>query len=308
VSFARYYKPACRVVAGGIEVLNLDGEGLRIAFTVTRTLSPQPDVARVAIWGLSLERRRAIREIHKLTGALPLEVYAGWDGVAPRIFSGQGTRPQIDLSDDASRPALIVEAGDGVDGYSSAILEFTTYAITVLELVTLYAAPALVEPVAGETARTFPSSTVKVSATAIQTLNAAAGASVGTFDNGYAFSGTARELMNEVCRTIGAKWWIADGILEVVPARSPLPLPALLLAPPVLFDHVTSEDLGDLTGRAALEPTAVPGRLLIAQDANGVPYGDPSYRFEALTFTGDTQVGPWAMSFVARSTVGSVTL
>lgn len=306
MTFVRYYKPACRVVAAGIEVINLDGSGLRIAFEVTRTLESRPDVARVRVWGLSLERRIAIREVHRLTGALPLEIHAGWDLIALPLFIGQGTRVSIDLGTDYSRPTLEVEAGDGVEGYSGATLEFATLGITVLELVQNYAAPALVEPVPGLPAQTFPSNTVRLSPDAIATLSAASGASVGTFANGYVFSGSARDLMDEICRTIGARWWIANGIMEVVPARAPSSGQALVLRPSSgLLAHAKGDDLDGIRCRALLDPAALPGRLFIPQTDLGVPIGEPAYRVEAVTFTGDTDAGPWSMDLVGR---GGLTL
>lgn len=302
MTFPRYYRPACRVVAAGLEIVNLDGEGLRIKFDVTRTLQSTPDVARLQVWGLSRERKVTIREVHRLTGALPLEIWAGWDLVPLLLFTGQGVRVTVDLSDDMSQPGLIVEAGDGIDGYSSAILEFATYGITLAELVTNYAAPALVEPVPGLPAVTFPSSTLKVSPTAIATLNAAGAVTLGTFTQGYAFAGTGRELMDEICRTIGAKWWISNGILEVLSVREAIPGPALILRPSSgLLAHSLVEDLGDFSGRALLDPAAVPGRLIVPQDDNGVPLGEPAYRLEEVRFAGDTRTGPWSMDLVARS-------
>ncbi len=133
------------------------------------------------------------------------------------------------------------------------------------------------------------------------TLSAASGASVGTFTNGYVFSGPARELMDEIARTISAKWWIANGILEVMAARAVISGDALVLRPSTgLLAHASGDDVDGFRCRALLDPAALPGRLFVAQDDLGVPLAEPAYRIEAVSFEGDTDAGPWAMEIVGR--------
>jgi hypothetical protein len=301
MTFARYYKPAVMVVAAGVQVVNLDDEGLRIEFDVVRSATPSPDTCRIRIHGLSLPRRLAIREAHRVLGALPLQVHAGWDRVAKQIFTGLGTRVVVDVTLDG--PGLVeVEAGDGAEGYSAAVLEFSTFGITPLELVQLYCAPALVEPIPGLTARTFPSATVLLSPNAIAVLTAAGATTVGTFANGYAFSGMARDLMDEVCRTCGARWWIADGVLEVVVRGAPVPGPAIVVSPSTGLIIAKPIDLDGIAVEALLEPDALPGRLLVVLDELGAPVGESAYRIEASRMIGDTAPGgSFRMSLAARA-------
>lgn len=300
MTFARYYKPACRVVAAGVEVVNLDDEGLRVAFDVTRSTTSTPDTCRVQIFGLSLPRRLAIREAYRALRALPLELHVGWDRIPRRLFVGLGATVSVDVTRHGSAGVEVV-AGDGAEGYSTAVLEFATFGITPAELVELYAAPALVEPIPGIPASTLPSATVLISPGARATLEAAGAATIGVFEDGYAFSGMARDLLDEVCRTIGARWWIADGVLEVVSKGAPLPGPAFVITPAqgLLQPHPIDDD--GIAVDALLDPSAVPGRSMVVLDELGVPIGEPLYRIETGRYVGDMHPGATPrMSLVAR--------
>ncbi len=289
ITASRLFKPAAIVTLSGQKVVNINGDGLRLAFEVRRTLTSSPDIAKASIYNLSQIRRAAMQSAFDETGLSILEVSAGYDRVPIRIFRGNVRRL---LASTRNGPDMITiaEADDGGDALSDVTLAGTTGALSSTgmnadTMITVaLAALANATPVPQLITRHASVGVALASVLPVATVSLFTTVSVGS----------VRELIDQAARVLGVRWWLRDG--ELFMARRNQPTDALAVDLP--RSHWLSELNQDGSGLARLsafmDPNVVPGRLILLEKK--------PYRCEATTQRGDMRGGPWSVAMVLRRT------
>lgn len=184
-------------------------EGLRVTFSVKRTLKPEPNAAEVTITNLSRDTRARIRTGSRLT------LVAGYEGNAAVIFVGDVRTVQsvVEGPDVTTK----ITAGDGDTAYRQAVVSESFAPGTTLE--------NMVGKMAGALGID--------SARAVQRMKekGAAPGGLGAFANGYSANGKASTVLTRVLAAGGLSWSIQDGELVILGPQEVTPGQAVLLKP-----------------------------------------------------------------------------
>lgn len=138
---------------------------------------------------------------------------------------------------------------------------------------------------------------------------------VGTFDNGYAFAGPAKDALEEVCRRFDLEWSVQDGAVQVVAAGGTTSEPVILLSadsglignPERLTYKVTdltnprkrTKAQADWRVRSLLHPDLNPARKLRLESID--VKGD--FSIETLKHAGDTHGDDWLSEVEVKALV-----
>lgn len=299
----RLYKPAVSVTLAGVTVTNgiagtfgEKGRGPRIAFSVSRSMTPTPDSGEVSIYGLALERRKAIEALHGETGRTNLSISLGYDGVALAMFSGdvRELRGRVRLGGDT---ATMATADDGGDALSEVLLPgLSTAGLTPGQMIDAALAAMAAPPLT-------PTSAGGILVVKHPTASAviASGPQSASIYNVVSI-GRARDLIDEAARILGARWWVRDGQLFM--ARRGVPTDGLAVqVPPDRWLTEPSEDgEGVVRFSTLLDPMLVPGRQVRLL---GWPQAGATtvLRVEQGTYKGDTDVAqPFSAALACRRT------
>lgn len=289
ISFGRLFKPAVFVSVAGVEVANMDNDGLRVAFTVNRSMTSTPDSADVTICGLAPERMIGMQQTFGETGRAKLVVRSGYDGAVADLFRGdiREMKTNVRLAEDR---AVRVVADDAGDALAEALVSASTLGLTAENMIDL-AIAALAR--AGATITKHPSVDVAVAAVVQSRVS-------------YTFVsiGQASQLLDEAARILGVRWFIRDG--QLCMARRGLPIDGLSIALP--WDHLTAEPMLDGSGlihfSTFLDPNITPGRqVVLGQEGfarTPEPWAHQPLRVESVIYQGDTESGPWQAAVTAR--------
>lgn len=291
ITFARYFKPACVVTIAALVLTNIDGEGLRVAFTVDRTMTREPDTARVVVYNLGEAERQAAGRLFAETGRTKVTLAAGYDGVTIPLFAGDVRKLRTDRRAGPDRMTEI-QADDSGDAISDVIFaevpgagagaKITTTGMTAQNMIdaALAAFATYGEPIVAH-----PSVAAAIAAVAP--------AATQTF--AVVHVGKATELIDQAARVLDVRWWIADGQLFM--ARRGLPTdPQLSIV--LDADRLLAEPDSDGSGlwriTSLFDPNILPGRQIVV---NGIPM-----RVEATQHGGDTRASgaPWSVACTAR--------
>lgn len=259
-------------------------EGLRIAFTIERTLKPEPNPATITVYNLSESSRALLRE-----RPLSVTLEAGYDGQLARAFSGDVTF----ATTDHEGPDLVtkIQAGDGARALRGARVNRTFRAGTD--------ARTAVKELAGSMGLNIPTSLAEVDELRAQ------------FASGISLEGPSHAEMTRLLKSKGIDWSVQDGSLAVYRARDHRN------DPPILFTTEAGERLTEglriigspqegaptketkvpsLRFKAQLYPQLVPGMRveLRSREVRGV------FRAERVSHTGDTASGEWCTEVEAK--------
>lgn len=122
---------------------------------------------------------------------------------------------------------------------------------------------------------------------------------------GYSFSGTVRDLLNEITADAGLTWSIQDNELQIYPKKDRIRTQAVVISPEtgLLGDLAKSEKL--IVGRALLNPKIRPGRVILLRSKNfsglinsfGGRDGQGFFKVKRVRHTGDTEKLRWDSIF-----------
>lgn len=258
-------------------------DGLRIQFTVSKTLTPTTNTCRVSIFNLSESTHNKI----KTNETLILRAGYGDDGSTPPILALGIIKSVMRSTQDTDRIS-IVTLEDGLAELRHARMSVS-----------------------------YPDGTA-----ASQVLDAAiAGLEVASYElpvidegiqyvSGLAFEGPARVLMSKVCSKLGLEWSIQTGQILVVPKGGTGMIAAVLLNAQsglISTPEKQAEESDELKAdedkrpdgwqvRSLLRSEIVPGGAL-AVESTAVT---GNYRIESVVHAGDTHGEEWTSTVILR--------
>jgi hypothetical protein len=294
----RLFRPGAVVRCAGQAVFSVPPLlGLRVAFSVRRTIKPDPDTATVRIWGMDPARALAMQALHNELGSSTLSIDAGYEGAITRLFSGD-VRRQPTLARDGGDLVLAAEADDageaindvtitGVSGYGLSAQNMIDAALETMNAFYAVRTPPVPPIVA------HPSVAAVIAA-------ANPAATAATFS--LVTVGKASDLLTEAARILGCRWFIRDSQFFLAARK----LPTDTLAVELPRTHWLSEPTedGDLVRVTTLFDTMLaPGRqvALVGRKVFEQPWPSVEiFRAESCDYSGDTEGGPWSIACELR--------
>lgn len=195
----------CRVVVGK----NLQGrmnigtqiEGLRVKFTIDKSLRGPPNTASVYIYNLSETTSKKIKDEFD-----DVMIEAGYAANPRIIFRGDIKLPSPFHYKEGSDWITEIQAADGDRDYSTSLVNTTIKAGSSAE-----------EAVA------------KILDSMPRTKRGAVSVSGYRYIRGRVLSGRARQVLDTIAADNGAAWSIQDGFLDIVQADAVLPVEAIIV-------------------------------------------------------------------------------
>lgn len=247
---------------------------LDIAFEVDRSVTHEPNKARVRVWNLNATHRRQLHSLSRSRGpgriACRLEV--GYRGATHVIFQGQlqtaqSTQEGADIVTD-------VEGQDSGRAYRQSRVSESFPPGTRIDTVVRRLVEAL---------GIGQGNLSEVSGLALSS-------GVREFADGTVIAGRASDQLTEILRACGYRWSVQNGVLQVLGRARGLRAESVLLTPSTGLIGSPSADVdGKIKIRSLIIPDLYPGRTvrLDAREMQGV------YRIEKTKHTGDIAGADW---------------
>lgn len=266
----------CAVVVDDLLV-----DGLRVQFSVEKTLTKHPNTADVKITNLSESTRRQMRKKHA-----KVVLSAGYDDTIARIFSGQART--TDHARQGPEWETHIQCGDGeVQFRFSRVSESYGPGAALGDIITSLGRSMGVD---------LGNVREQVEAGGFR-------GNVDQFAQGYVAHGRASTELDRILRTAGFEWSIQDGALQLLKPGQTSKRQAVLLSPETGLVGSPEHGAPDKKGKPSvmkckslLQPSIVPGGRveLRSQNVQG------QYRVEKVKHTGDTAGGDWYSEVEAR--------
>lgn len=297
----RYWRPSAIATLGEqiAQDINLPPpapRGPRIAFSITRTMTSEPDSAEISVWNLAPERETAVVAKYHEVGYLPITLAAGYEGATSIVFRGEAhtVRSHVRQGPDY---ALVVSSRDAGDVLADLVCDVHTAGIPAETLI--LAAVAKIN--AGDPSRgVFPYPLAPHPSVAIAVNAVQPGARTRVYTACHA--GKVRDLLDEACRILRCRWWIGNGLLYFAANKLPTDMPALAVVLPrktwLSEPQLDAEQVIKLD--AFFDPMLLPGSIVILE-GRVLPGVTEPCRVEAVTIAGDTRAAqPWSSSLIMR--------
>lgn len=275
-----------------IESLSFDKEGnivqgLHFTFRIEKTAEPSPNKSQIDIYNLSENTRSLLS-----TKGAAVILEAGYGGILSNgkpvsevIFKGDVVKSKT----TKRGPDYIttIENGDGIAAYQNSNFEGS------------FAAGSQVSNIVDSVIASFGLGKGEVSGVDGQVLN------------GATYSGSSRDVMNDLAGKTGTEWSIQNGLVQMVPINKFTDMPAVMLNSigndkhgnpidintglinsPTLsgFNNSKDKKYSGVEFTALLQPGLMPGRRVLIH-SKFVPKG--MYIVRKVTHNGDTRSGPW---------------
>lgn len=180
----------------GIVITNLDSNGnyqadsLKIAFEIEKDTTKKCNKSRVQIWNLS---DASLQKVEK--DDLYVELWAGYYGEnnLKKIYQGHSYKVTSKDDNDGKDIVTEIKCQDGYKAIRDSLLSISY------------------PP--GVSTQTVLNTIVSNMG---MTLSAASDVTYPSYPGGYSFVGKCRDALTEVCGTIGAKWSIQNGVVQVI--------------------------------------------------------------------------------------------
>jgi hypothetical protein len=281
------YNRSAKLQVGKYQQEGLLLDGFRIAFTITKTETDEPNRANVEISNLSETTRNKIRQ----EDGNQIILHAGYldEGDISVIFIGDITN----VTHSITPPDIItkITAGDGAEPIRKKTLSLS------------YAE--------GASAQQILEDIVKQMEIPLQRKFSLLDLPALIFNNGFSFQGFAADALTKITKEVGANWSVQNNELKITKKKKSSGLVALrltdttgLIGSPVRFREVDkqSEDEDEsYTGwevESLLQPKAEPGDIIEI----GSKVITPAAQFEIVevTHSGDTHGGDWTTRIKVR--------
>lgn len=288
---ARVWKPAVRVSLNGLPVaVNLDRNGLRVAFRCTRHNRIEPNECEVQIYGLGRASRTAIttafekaREVVLKAGGRgsvgDLLLEAGYDGVVQQLAKVD----IIEVVHEDMRPGWVttIRGQDGVLPFQNAFInESLAPGVDVNLVKNLLATAMQVAFLDADSEKEFAKAFSQFSAT--------------TVTGGLVLQGPAQVVLTDFLSSLKLAWTFTDGKLELLRYDGTKLDKAVLLSPATgMKKDPVFRTLGRATAYSVLNPLCTPGRQVVLVDGLGVMQGAGTFRCDQVEHVGDVERGPW---------------
>ena len=278
--FTRFYKRACIVRIGvALTIANLDQDGPRISFSISRANRQDPDTGTIRLWNLKQETRDAIRLAYTADDSLRVRLAVGYERVTKVIFDAQAYDVEPGKFDG---PDIVTQltVGDGVDAYREGFINesFAPGSELTTPLFAIASAMKL---------RIDPTSIALYETKITQSiLKATSGP--------FILQGKAADSLDVLCAMTGLRWFIRDNTIVFQDTRAFLDDFAVILSPRTgLLWNEEPHFLDQIKARSLLNPDLQPGRQFKLLDEFGRPVGAPAYAIESIRYQGDTHGGVW---------------
>lgn len=245
--------------------------GLRIRFSVSKTILGAPNISRIEIYNMSRESRARIR-----TSLTAVRLNVGWANAGLRSLVRGGVLSAV----TSKQGPDIVTTLNVMDGYGGQVKGVVARS---------YKSAAQVSDVVRDIAGTMP------------------GVGLGEVDiagrlgpRGRAFSGRSADELDKLAHEYGFSWSVQDGVFQAVKDDRSLPgivrvsnqLRNLISAQPILSGPMQIESGVDI--EATLDARTKPGaRVQLESGVN--PDLNGTYKIHNVDFSGDTHAAQWSM-------------
>lgn len=252
-----------------VATVKVDYPGLDFAFTVKKSLRPEPNTAEVHIINLNRDHRSQLEELTEV----PVQIEAGYKDATSVLFLGN-LRRAISMRDGANIITSI-SSGDGEKELRKARVNVALIPGTTTDQVLRLVALSL-----GVGTGNLDK--------AISTLNFS---TVGNlFTKGTVLSGNAAREMSNLCRSVGLTWSVQNGKLQILPLGQALQGTAIKLTPSTgLVGTPSVDNKGLLKAHMLMAPDVFPGRLLVLESERLTG----QFRIETTEHKGDTAGQDW---------------
>jgi hypothetical protein len=296
-AFKQFYIPAVSLFVESpnlpyTEIQNLDGNGLRFDWSVSRDNTGDADQAEVTIYNLS---RTVAGQLHKAWGDLAVGFTAGikigWQGVAQLLLKGNTWDLSVDGRDGADYLTTF-KIGDGHNPIRDSVwgrsINGAKLNIALEQLVSL---PVDAQDIGGGgLGFIYPKESADLVAAA------AARTSISDYRNLVPGMSTVH-YVNDIMATLGLEWRVHNGAF-IAMRGGIINEPGPILRPERGLLKYKSKNDGGITVDALANPDVQPGIQIQVQDNQGKNFAEPVYRVESVEFTGSS-IGESVMSIQA---------
>lgn len=265
------FKRAISLTVGTFEVSNLD-----IAFSVTKTLKPEPNTAEIRITNLSPDHRKTIQTPKRL----PVRLEAGYIGNLASLYLGEMRSSESVIAG----PDVIttLTSADSEDPLRKARLNVPIGAGHGADKVMFLLVDAL-----GVNAGNAQQM--------VNTLKSRGSAAV--YGKRGVISGHVKDELNDLCRSAGIEWSIQDGKMQFLDLNQPTDALAVKLSSETgLIGSPTVDNKGLAECTCLLIPQLTPGRKVSFE----TPSLQGGYRIIRVEYSGDTFGNEWTAKIQAK--------
>lgn len=296
-SYGRFFIPAVRLeLADGTVIENLDGSGLRMEWGVERDGTNNPDTAEVTVYNLSPSVASKIHNAWR--GAQPsgrfLTVLSiGWDHVPVQLFVGDTW--EMSPNRRATTDMLTTfRLGDGTKPLKDSVIgrNFHKVAISAIMSYLVELPPNDFDNGGGGLGLKFPKESKALIDQAAAELS-----EIPTFGN-IPIGLSTKEAIDRIVDTLGLQWRVHNDAFIVMRNGSLLKAAVRIQPQTGLLEYTATND-GGVEFSALADPRIEPGLQVLVTDDNGRPFGEPAYRVDKVSFSGDTS-GNSLMQVLAR--------
>lgn len=274
------FKRYARLVIDTIEIEHgFGGQALDIAFSIERSLKPEPNTADVQVWNLNQDHRSQLEETKGESGSkVPVSLEAGYEGGFALIYVG--TMRTVFSERQGPDIVTILQSGDGEKEYQQGRINLSIAPATPN--------PSIMQQIVKK---------LGIGEGNLATATPLLLAAPLLLPQGGVLSGSASQIMTRVAQSLGFEWSIQDEALQLLQARAPVAAAAVLLTPATgLVGSPSVDNEGILTAQALLIPDVFPGRLLVLESERL----SGSYRIEKCRYSGNTAGGEWYVEVEAK--------
>lgn len=266
-----------------IDTLRLQGH--RVAFTVEKTLTEEPNVCEVAIWNLNEEHRAQLEELERKKEAkrgIPARIEAGYKEGFSQIWFGdlRSAKSEYDKPDWVTK----ISSGDGEKAFKNSRINIAMGKNTPMRT----ALRAILKELGLGTGNIWriESQLKKVGATSV-------------FAHGKVLSGPCAKHLTDICRSADLEWSVQDGTVQFLDRGQVLDAKAVLLRGEPntgILEGASVDNDGILTVTTLMIPDIRLGGLLVV-DSKRIK---GNYRVEKATWRGDTHgTSDWTIEIQA---------
>jgi len=272
------FKRSARVVVSTIELTTDSPEGsLDVAFSVTKTLKPEPNTAEIQVWNLNPDHRSQLEEAEQV----PVSIDAGYEDGTARLFLGN-LRTAITVREG---PDLIttLQSGDGEKEIKTKRINQAIAPGTANDAVLKQVIKALGVG-AGNTDEIVSGLGFKSNGK--------------LWPSGTVLSGSASRNMTLLAESFGLEWSIQDGAIQLLQKGAALAQLDVAITPNTgLIGSPSVDNEGVLSCQTLLIPEIFPGRTITLESERL----SGRYRVEECIYTGDTGGADWYIDLEAKA-------
>jgi len=272
------FKRSARVVVSTIELTtDAPGGSLDVAFSVTKSLKPEPNTAEIQIWNLNPDHRSQLEEAEQV----PVSIEAGYEGETAQLFLGN-LRTAISAREG---PDIVttLQSGDGEKEIKTKRINTSVAPGTSNDAVLKQVIKALGVGL-GNTEEIVSGLSFK---------------SVGQlWPSGTVLSGSAARNMAQLAESFGLEWSIQNGAIQLLQKGKALAQLDVAITPNTgLIGSPSVDNEGVLSCQTLLIPEIFPGRTITLESERL----SGRYRVEQCTYTGNTGGQDWYIDLEAKA-------